>query len=645
MRHLFTLMLLLGLCTFANAQVKQAEYFIDNDPGFGKAAVVSFTAGADITNKFNIPLGNVATGMHTLYLRVRDAQGRWSLTNSSIFFVGEVAIKNKVLQKAEYYVDNDPGLGKATAVAVTAGQKDASVNFKVDVKSLAAGTHTLNIRVLDNGNSWSLTTQRMFVVKEGALQNIVSLKYYFTKIGFVSDTYTYAVPVPSPSVSLNFKANLSQLTAGQDYTMQIYAVLANGAQSEIQSKTFKVISAQTITFPAIATKTFGDPDFDLSATATSTLPITYTTNNPAVATIVNGKLHITGAGTVIITASQAGTQDFTAATPVSITLVVNKAAQTITFPTILSKNYNAPDFSPGATSSSGLPVTYTSSNTAVLTLVNGQLHIVAPGTSTITATQAGNTNYLAAVSVSQDVQIIYSLPANNFTISTISVSCKGSNNGEINLTAASTQNYIATVTVGSTNTTYPFTGQLSVKNLPAGTYSVCVTIPSYPAYKQCFDVVVTEPKDLSVYSVVNPTLGTLSLHMEGGGTYNISLNGSITSTTKSDIIIPLAVGKNTLKITTTNLCQGIYDKVIDLPPGIMAYPNPFDRVLTLSVGKDLSAAATVEVFNMKGSKVYTGKSSISQGQTSLDLSSLAPGSYVLKLTLNNSETHIKIIKK
>ncbi len=326
--------------------------------------------------------------------------------------------------------------------------------------------------------------------------------------------------------------------------------------------------------------------------------------------------------------------------------MVNKAAQTITFPTILSKNYKDPDFSPGATASSGLAVTYTSSNTAVLTIVNGQLHIVAPGTSTITATQAGNTNYLAATSISQDIQVIFSLPANNFTTSTISVSCKGSSNGEINVVAASTQNYTATVTTsGGTSTTYPFTGTLSVKNLPAGTYSVCVTIPSYPAYKQCFDVVVTEPKDLSVYSVVNPTSGTINLYMEGGGIYNISLNGTVFTTTKSDIIVPLAVGKNTLKITTTNLCQGVYDKVINLPPGITAYPNPFDKVLSLSVGKDLSTTATVEVFDMKGLKVYAGKNSISQGQTAVDLSALTTGSYVLKLTLNNSETHIKIIKK
>jgi gliding motility-associated-like protein len=46
-----------------------------------------------------------------------------------------------------------------------------------------------------------------------------------------------------------------------------------------------------------------------------------------------------------------------------------------------------PDFNPGATSNN--PVTYTSSNTVVATIINGQIHILTPGTSTITANSNG----------------------------------------------------------------------------------------------------------------------------------------------------------------------------------------------------------------------------------------------------------------
>ena len=77
--------------------------------------------------------------------------------------------------------------------------------------------------------------------------------------------------------------------------------------------------------------------------------------------------------------------------------------QTITFATTATATYGDVDFSPGATSSTSgvIPITYTSSNTAVATIVAGQIHIVGAGQTTITASQASNTTYLAAANVQQ----------------------------------------------------------------------------------------------------------------------------------------------------------------------------------------------------------------------------------------------------
>ncbi|WP_289058354.1 carbohydrate-binding protein [uncultured Flavobacterium sp.] len=96
-------------------------------------------------------------------------------------------------------------------------------------------------------------------------------------------------------------------------------------------KNFKVTNAapqltQTITFPAIATKQSDDLDFNPKATASSTNPISYSSSNTAVATIVNGLIHIIGEGQSIITAIQAGNADYLAATA-SQTLTVLKGQQ------------------------------------------------------------------------------------------------------------------------------------------------------------------------------------------------------------------------------------------------------------------------------------------------------------------------------
>jgi YVTN family beta-propeller protein len=85
--------------------------------------------------------------------------------------------------------------------------------------------------------------------------------------------------------------------------------------------------------------------------------------------------------------------------------IAGGAAQTISFGSLPGKTYGDIDFVPGATASSGLPVSYNSSNTAAATIINGQIHIVGAGSSTITASQAGNINYAAAASVQQTLTV------------------------------------------------------------------------------------------------------------------------------------------------------------------------------------------------------------------------------------------------
>src|SRR5664279_4863514 len=122
----------------------------------------------------------------------------------------------------------------------------------------------------------------------------------------------------------------------------------------------------------------------------------YTSSDSLVATIVAGQIHIVGVGTTTIRASQAGNTNYNAASNVDQTLTVGKINQTITFGALAGKAIGDIDYAPGATASSGLTVSYASSDSLVATIVAGQIHIVGAGTTTIRASQAGNTNYNAA---------------------------------------------------------------------------------------------------------------------------------------------------------------------------------------------------------------------------------------------------------
>jgi hypothetical protein len=88
-------------------------------------------------------------------------------------------------------------------------------------------------------------------------------------------------------------------------------------------------------------------------------------------------------------------------------LTINKANQTIAFPAIANKTLGSPDFDPGATASSGLGVSYAASPAGFCTIVSGNVHVVAIGACTVTASQSGSPNYNPAPDVARTFNVIY----------------------------------------------------------------------------------------------------------------------------------------------------------------------------------------------------------------------------------------------
>lgn len=187
--------------------------------------------------------------------------------------------------------------------------------------------------------------------------------------------------------------------AGNDYY--------EAAPEVVQVLTIGKLSQQ-ITFAGTRTEVFGTPDFEPGAqSSNSTIPVGYASADPAIATIVNGKVHIVKAGTVKITASQPGNEFYEAAASIEQMLTIAKADQTIAFAAIPDKYEGDADYDPGAVASSGLTVSYHSDNPAVAAIVNGKIRLQGNGTANITASQPGNENYNPAPSVSQSIRVTY----------------------------------------------------------------------------------------------------------------------------------------------------------------------------------------------------------------------------------------------
>lgn len=152
---------------------------------------------------------------------------------------------------------------------------------------------------------------------------------------------------------------------------------------------------QFISFDPIPQKTYGDIDFVLTASASSGLPVQYSSSDPAVVSITNNVVTILSAGSTTITASQPGNSSFNPAEPVSQLLTINKAQQTISLLSIPNKTEGDVPFAVIATSTSGLPVTISSSSQKIA-LAAGTITILHPGRVAISASQTGNEFYEAA---------------------------------------------------------------------------------------------------------------------------------------------------------------------------------------------------------------------------------------------------------
>ena len=119
-------------------------------------------------------------------------------------------------------------------------------------------------------------------------------------------------------------------------------------------------------------KTLGDAPLDLAATASSGLPITYTSTKPAVATVNNNVLTFISAGSVTINADQPGNVNFNAAAQASQTFCVNPAK-----PIVTAAGLNTE--SPIITSSSGSGNQWFLNDDAIPSATNATLTVAGPG--------------------------------------------------------------------------------------------------------------------------------------------------------------------------------------------------------------------------------------------------------------------------
>ncbi len=191
-------------------------------------------------------------------------------------------------------------------------------------------------------------------------------------------------------------ANATAVAAGQCSISASQAGDATYGAAASVTKTFNVTGANVITFPQPADILLSAGPVALTATASSALPVAFTSNTASVCTASGSSVTLVSVGTCSITATQPGNETFGPAPPMTKTFSVTKGNQTVAFNGVSNQALGTSPAILNVTASSGLTAAVSSTTTNVCTVTGSVLTVLATGTCTLQATQAGDANYFAA---------------------------------------------------------------------------------------------------------------------------------------------------------------------------------------------------------------------------------------------------------
>ncbi|MEQ9146625.1 MAG: T9SS type A sorting domain-containing protein, partial [Cytophagales bacterium] len=211
--------------------------------------------------------------------------------------------------------------------------------------------------------------------------------------------YEETEAVFSSAVEISTDATLTS-DAGE-YQILVAGAAATNYNISFENALLTISKAnQEINVEEIGDKIITDPPFEIMASTTSGLSLSYQINGPA--TLSGTTISLTGeSGIVTVTVSQEGNINYEAAS-VEINFMVTeetRLSQIINFEILDSRTFGDAPFELVANSDSGLPVSFESLNSNILSIAGNLASIHGAGEVVIIARQEGNDEYMPADAV------------------------------------------------------------------------------------------------------------------------------------------------------------------------------------------------------------------------------------------------------
>ncbi len=307
---------------------------------------------------------------------------------------------------------HNSGVVPTTTVYVRLIGTDAVGNYSGTISIVSSGATSINVATISSTVSPKELTITGLSGVDKEYDTLFGATVSGSPVlnGIVSGDESF-VALTSTSVAANFLDGL--VATNKPITLSGYGL--SGTKSTNYSLTLPSLSANITAKPiTISNAQAIDKPYDGNLAAVITGQLTGVIS-PDVVTLVGTGTFATSAVAAGIVVTSTATITGTAATnytltqPTNLSASITSANQTITFGAIADRTTADTTFTLFATASSALPVTFSSTNAAVATVVGNVVTIVGAGTTTIIASQAGNTNFNAATDVSNTLKVLVAI--------------------------------------------------------------------------------------------------------------------------------------------------------------------------------------------------------------------------------------------
>jgi uncharacterized delta-60 repeat protein len=335
---------------------------------------------------------------------------------------------------------------------------------------------------------------------------------------------------------------------------------------------------------------------------------------------------------------------------------LSKISQTITLIALPNKVMGDAPFTISATTTSGFPVTYTSSNIDVATVNGNIITIVGAGSTTITATLGGDINNFSStalqnLTVDKRSQTINNVVTSDMTVgASIDLPARATSGLQVQIEKKSGNGVLETTYVSSLpgyHLTATTPGRVELRFTQAGnnTYNAAPEIIA-----SVFCINPTKPLISNTFN--NDRQPVLTSSSSTGNQW--FLNGLAVNGATAPTLQPVAAGVYTVKVSIDGCASEISGASAIVVTGLESetsttyqsvYPNPAIEQVTLSlVGFEKDKSVSISIVDTQG-RLIEKRIGLGKQDIPIDIRSYSAGTYIVRMQQNQTLIEKRFIKE